>query len=369
MVLFKTLPADMLRYMCGFLSIQDVTSLEGTCKDSKPIILTDLFFAIVLRDMMPSTVSSGISLNVDVANAKPLVVSIIHSLSVNSCLLTNIESKVTGWSSVDDETQSAANVLTKSFCYDIFERRMRRFPSGNMNHEQFNTGGQQAQAICRCFGPRACYWSSKPSVTPDVDEYLTFDTKYPVAAVVGFTITPYQAFFHPHSPVYSPIEVSFCLILGTEVCFQSARFPVEQTFDEQPFYLPRPLVMLNEGQLKMQARVVLHGMKQRQTLTMDDIDTSDGNLERADDYYVCLAQASVIGATLSDVDVIEKNGKGSFDIVSTTGGQNSIKSRKQQDHTDSVLQFTAGQEYHRRYGRNGWLKEVPYVVRHMKTNS
>ena len=50
-------------------------------------------------------------------------------------------------------------------------------------------------------------------------EYLTIGLRHEVdirLCVVGFSVTPFQAFFHPDSPVYAPMNVSLQLIAPRE---------------------------------------------------------------------------------------------------------------------------------------------------------
>ena len=60
---------------------------------------------------------------------------------------------------------------------------------------------------CGCITQNPCYWSSKPSPTNDAIEHITFSLGPRASVAVGFSITPYQAFFQPQAPTYSPAKV------------------------------------------------------------------------------------------------------------------------------------------------------------------
>jgi hypothetical protein len=365
-MLFHKLPPDIIRHVLGFLGASDATHLEITCKKGKSVVLTDLFWRVLLYDkILPAALTAAVNFKA-VEDAKQLVMLIHDCLKTNSgCTLTNLESKILGYSSVDNETQGPDNVLSTSFCYDIYKGLIR--PSGDPG--QMIEGGRHAQSICRCYGPSACYWSSKPSMVPNVDEFLTFEIKNVVSCLAGFTITPYQAFFHPHAPVYSPVEVSLCLLRGDEVCFQSRRYMVRQDFSEQTFFLSQPVLVPNMAPgagnfLNFQVRLVLHGMRQRQTLTLEDIDAGDGHIGRVDDYYMCLSRASIIGAVLPMVAAVSPT-ESAKPVVSLGLCDSTLPSVD--EISESVMAFAEADEYQRIFLEWGWLDQLPYSVYNIRT--
>jgi hypothetical protein len=113
-----------------------------------------------------------------------------------------------------------------------------------------------------------------------------------VAFISGFTLTPYQAFFHDGSPIYAPREAVLQIFLpfipGDPLSegitlFESEPFHVELSAQSQIFRLPIPI--LGIGGI---AKIVLRGAYQRQTIL--------GN-----DFYVCISHASILGVPVNEL--------------------------------------------------------------------
>jgi hypothetical protein len=109
---------------------------------------------------------------------------------------------------------------------------------------------------------------------------------------MGFSVTPYQAFWHPRSPVYAPKAAKLQLlapVAENTITFESQLFDIANCATNQTFMLPFPLVSVGGV-----ARIVLLGMHQRQTITSGMMD------EAHDDYYICLSHAQIIGKGFPD---------------------------------------------------------------------
>ena len=216
-------------------------------------------------------------------------------------------------SSVDRAEEGPNNVLFKSFCLDFLARTQTPL------FQQFSTAqlGDHAQRNCGCAEHTPCYWSSQPSVQPNKSEFIAFAMAAPVSLVMGFSITPYQAFHHPEAPIYAPQEVVLQFLLpnvaspaspaapyplgatdvySPQVYYQSPPFPVHQSFRQQFFLLPRAALCLYGS-----VRLVCRGMIQRQTLgVMAEMQQAagGGEMPHATDFYICLSHVGVFGLPL-----------------------------------------------------------------------
>lgn len=158
-----------------------------------------------------------------------------------------------------------------------------------------------------------------PSANNSQVEHLTFELMTPVTVVVGFYITPYQAYFHNSNPVYGPNEVCLQILRPShikreyaplpsvshrahckishhqqvlqdpEVCYQSDFYPVRNVASEQYFLLPDPVLCIGGT-----VRIVFRGMQQRQTV-----------FPGLDDYYLCISRADVIGVPYPHVFIVD----------------------------------------------------------------
>ena len=141
--------------------------------------------------------------------------------------LQKLEKSITSASSLDREREYPGNALRVSRCFlGISSRQF-----GNRFFHQ---------SMCGCAaGNRACYWSSAPFFPRDAAsiplEYLTVGLQSTSYCIVGFSVTPYQAYWHPRQPVYGPREDSSRLscpipiiqLLEELVTILLRRFPTE----------------------------------------------------------------------------------------------------------------------------------------------
>lgn len=222
--------------------------------------------------------------------------------------IENLVVEVLETSSVDREEECGGNILVPSFCFELLTNSRSSFPNETTEHM-----GLLCQTVCRCVADRPCYWSSQPSSTSNISESITLRLASQVSIIFGFSVTPYQAFFHPSSPIYSPIEVCLDVLMPTLTVndknvksiryvsmFQSPFFPVANQFREQFFRLNKPLLCL--GGI---VRVVMRGMIQRQTLSLQNMDgsgrfsgASSLSSSTSDSYYTCLSFLSILGVTI-----------------------------------------------------------------------
>jgi hypothetical protein len=270
----------------------------------------------------------------EIPDAKKLTVAVIKALVVDR--IQNSIVSAASVSSIDRAVEGPNNTVTTSKCIHHMQEHASRVGT--------NAGrlGILAQRMCGCIGTgRSCYWSSGPSAAQGMYEYITYRMKPEVSFVVGVSVTPYQAYMHPGAPVYGPLEV--CLQLLTEnaeappatatsrysvqrlteaqlsqgVYYQSAYFPVQNTFIEQQFFLPAPVLFAGT-----RARVVYRGAHQKQTL-------GQGFPE---DYYVCISHCAVLTAAVqpyvgvvtcsaarSDSEVAVESAQAARRVVSCTG--------------------------------------------------
>jgi hypothetical protein len=163
-----------------------------------------------------------------------IATQIISALK-NKGVSTEAVLRVDRVSSVDREQEGGSNVLKASKCHtDMQTFRYMNFDAGT-TAISINDIGRSLQQRCGCNGSHPCYWSSKPSPTNNINENMLFKLKYMVCAVVGFSITPYQAFFHPDYPVYSPVGASLQFITPSsdgrdeEIYFETETFRVNNT--------------------------------------------------------------------------------------------------------------------------------------------
>lgn len=129
---------------------------------------------------------------------------------LNSGRVYNVAKRIVAVSSLDRAEESPDNVMTLSSCFYYLKspnRNQQLLPYQQMLYE-----GYRIQRHCGCAGGRPCYWSSRPSTTQRSFEYLTVALSTSVACLTGFSITPYQAFFHPNAPVYGPLEVAIQIV-------------------------------------------------------------------------------------------------------------------------------------------------------------
>lgn len=163
--------------------------------------------------------------------------------------------------------------------------------------------GHIAQQQCGCNGSgEPCYYSSASSPDPNMTEYITYGLYKRPVIVYGFTVTPFQAYFHPDAPVYAPVEVCIQFLrsntetfttnpvkrlsedqLTQSVYYQSAYYHVKSSSEEQVFSLSSPTLCTDSL-----VRFVFKGMQQRQTL----------GPAYGEDYYMCISHCAVLAAPM-----------------------------------------------------------------------
>ena len=256
--------------------------------------------------------------------------------------LNNITSAVISASSMDRSVEGPQNIFRPSACLRSLKEYQIQYRELKGDHRL----GYFAQRTCGCIGESTCYWSSAPTPRQDRLEYVTFKLVKEVSIVVGFSITPYQAFFHPNAPVYGPIEACIQLLptsstpplaaatvittavagggSGTEtysiqaltetqlsenVYFQSEFQPIENVFEEQFFFLLAPVLAVQSV-----ARIVLRGMHTKQSL-------GPGTIE---EYYLCLSHCSVLSAAVEQyvgaLSTIPRSSTGTSTTTDTAAG-------------------------------------------------
>ena len=126
----------------------------------------------------------------------------VNALSISSCFC--------GLNPPSSVGTSTVSVLTSSDvigCEDPLELERQQEQQSLGATDMYR--GYRLQRRCGCAGPRPCYWSSHPSPVGDLKhlEHLELELGPSLSGVVGFSVTPYQAFFHPSAPVYGPRQV------------------------------------------------------------------------------------------------------------------------------------------------------------------
>ena len=186
-------------------------------------------------------------------------------------------------SSIDREEENALNTLKISRCA-ILQSALQE------DDTRFNwrTRGYIAQEECQCCYQNPCYWSSCPSKTPIKDEYISFQFRNSVnfkdnriPCIQGISVTPYQAFFHPDSPVYTPQYVLVQLYIPIKekehdcdqkeetktsdiMYYESELFEFDGSPNKQTFPLNNVLFLGGE------VRLVFRNFLQRQTLDLGE---------------------------------------------------------------------------------------------------
>eukprot|EP01040_Poterioochromonas_malhamensis_P006580 gene6580-7084_t len=155
-----------------------------------------------------------------------------------------------------------------------------------------------------------------PSPQAEGIEFLTFKLSSPVSLIQSFSVTPYQAFWHPQCPCYGPqyVAIQFLLPSNTatkdysgnylmckmnaerllqgfrnrdrditkKVYYMSPFYPMNNKATVHKFQLPEPVLCI--GGI---VRFIFSGMHQRQTIEIGE--------ELHDDHYLCISHVSVDG--------------------------------------------------------------------------
>ncbi|XP_051122681.1 F-box protein At4g00755-like [Andrographis paniculata] len=158
---------------------------------------------------------------------------------------------------------------------------------------------------------RASYWSSKGHSDPEVPESLIYKLRAGLWVLTEIDIQPFEAFFQPGKPLYSPKSVRFRIghpkpssEIGNTLdhlplqkpaddkfvwTYTSPEFPMMQANVLQPFKLPEPVLCIG-GYLQIE----LLGRVQRQE--MDGL------------FYICVCYVRVLGRPLFPAFDIEIQG-------------------------------------------------------------
>ena len=272
--------------------------------------MENYFWQEYLLSILLSTNVHDIPIRIE--NSRVLLMFLKKSILSNK--FYNLASGITDVSSVDRIVEKPNNILTESKCYLTLHKCLSTNVSASLFHNIGDYGSFVQRKCCVMNDP--CYWSSAPNNDPSNYEYVAINLVHPVCLVAGFTITPYQAFFHPFAPTYAPKEVCLQFLRNDDplynhcpyqqeeirsrspvsrnnkqkaktmaelqegVYFSSKYYPVKKSFEHQAFYFDRPQLCYAGI-----VRLVFRGFAQRQTL-----DSIAGQ-----DFYICISYASIIG--------------------------------------------------------------------------
>lgn len=313
------LNGEMWYSIGAFLGLSDVFTLLLLSKSINSFFVENYFWQEYL---LVTLFSDVYDVTMRVQNSRELLMLLKKAIVSNR--FYNLAVDICEASSVDRMVERPNNILTESKCY-VTLRKNKNLSNSNISASLFhsiNDYGSFVQRKC-CVINDPCYWSSAPRKDATNHEHITIELVTPVSVVVGFTVTPYQAFFHPDAPIYAPKEVciqflhpsattttatststNFTTIntkkstkvsssfsnrknkaksmaeLKEGVYFESAYYPVQKSFEQQVFYFDRPQLCFTGI-----VRIIFKGFSQRQTL-----DFTVGQ-----DYYICISYASIIG--------------------------------------------------------------------------
>ena len=269
---------DSLLATLDFLRLGELLRAESTCRRVRTLSQSaDSFW---LRRLLRQF---GASLRDDFVMGDVRALS-KHALAVvRRDPLLNLLEDIVAFSSVDREEEGPRNVLRVSRCYRYYHERLK-FAYRHPPLQDFSLA--LFQMHCGCANGSPCYWSSRPSHSPERVEAMELKLTAAVAIVTGMVITPYQAFFQPAAPVYAPRTVVVKFKDPSGRCyFESEPLAVLNRFVEQRLDFSSPALFLGGTAL-----LELRHMVQRQTL------------EGLDDYYMCISYLRISGFNLSDFD-------------------------------------------------------------------
>ena len=119
-----------------------------------------------------------------------------------------------------------------------------------------------------------------------------------LSVINAVNITPYQAFFQPDQPIYSPVICFVQFVLPKTDCgresvvyFESKKFYFEKAYKPQRFDFDQDTLFLG-GEI----RIIFYGMPQRQTLEADI-----GS--HYNDFYICISHVELCGRFLIGYNV------------------------------------------------------------------
>ena len=285
---------DVMNSIAQFLDFRTFTALCCTCNKWKLLSVETIYWKRVVEcRILPTHYCWNRHLHSENGQSyRDVIFQTVAGLS--NCSRSRIVDVIVGVeavSSIDRQDEAATNVMQPSICVQQLQLWLR---DHSRNDPDIGRLAAIFQMRCGCSSQRPCYWSSKPSKIANVQESILFVTVSKMCTIVGFSITPYRAYFHPDNPVYSPLFASLQFYdQSSQTCeegipyYETEKFPVKADDKEQFFYFTFPILSVGGF-----VRLVLHGMAQRQTL--ESAATVSGNTA-VDDYYLCLSRVKILG--------------------------------------------------------------------------
>ncbi|KAJ1435589.1 hypothetical protein B484DRAFT_393499 [Ochromonadaceae sp. CCMP2298] len=314
--------------VAGYLNVADALDLAGTCRFLQVYLAGNMVWEEFAGNLFaPYAVGVAASSERDTVPVRLLGVPegrlfLCRTMALlQQHALVNLATKVVAASSVDRGEEAPHLALLPSRCQVSLASSLEEAEAV----PRFLQYAAWMQGHCGCGGLGGpCYWSSAPSRLDSTVEYLTVSLQGP-ALVAGFSVTPYQAFFHPDAPIYAPVEVAIqflrstpnttpgavrfaagCPLIpltpeqleikgamakgeegqegcagGGSVYYQSPFFQVQKVFKSQTFMLPSPVLCFPYDEGPPLVRLLFRGKQQRQTLGPDD-------------FYMCICNVQVL---------------------------------------------------------------------------
>lgn len=145
-----------------------------------------------------------------------------------------------------------------------------------------------------CLKRSSIFFYSAPSKDKNATDFIDY-TVQEQSLVTGLQILPYRAFWHPHSPTYSPQHVSLSFYAkplpssaNKLFLYQSPWFLLVNEMQLQEFELPQP-IWLPEGAIM---RLNMRGRFQAETTELLPWLRND---EQGANYYSCLSFVNEVG--------------------------------------------------------------------------
>lgn len=206
----------------------------------------------------------------------------------------------------------------------------RRLRSSSFGFADLATGpssaiqslAEVAQIECGC-ETAACYWSSSPSPSPHSRDFIEYTTRAN-CLVALVQVLPYRAFWHPDSPTFAPLSVSFEFFTSSHVdgvrrkhhtglgtlmeindaeavdgaervqIYKSPVYAMTNDMQVHEFELPKK-VWLPQGTT---FRLNLIGRYQRETFEMPPWIPADEQEPAEPPYYCCLSHVAALGVSI-----------------------------------------------------------------------
>lgn len=348
----QALSKEVFHLICSYLKFNDLLSLFSVCKLTNEFLQDNHFWRSLAARLFGGL--DGIRID-----SSYNMLHVLFSTFRKGNFISFPSVRVLSASSVDRPEEYPNRVLGASMCITSFNTvRFKKIKAANLTHSIYYGAHMQLQG-CMCAGGDPCYWSSESSSdgmqcldyltvqlavrTPDFIKSTLADLPRSVGVLcfIGFSVTPYQAFFHPGAPVYAPREcclqvlarsqlpldttptvlktVSTLSELTEGVEYQSEFFSIVNLAEQQTFYLQDPV--LSTGEV---VRIVMRGKHQRQPIVDQEIDVVD-EVESSDDFYLCVSNVTVIGQVLEQSPRSGSSiSDGSSDSSGGSGGSSSV---------------------------------------------